>query len=325
MFSSRTFLFHPPMNTSIVSSRLVSFAILFALGTGFFVVASLPGDSSETSDGEETTDSVTYGQSDHITGSIEEEARTLREEGNVMGPEEASNLLQEATGETVSFEPPAPRMETRPSPDIYRDIKKSTAVVGTTYECSNCGNLHTNAASGYIIGKEGLAVTNYHVVESYAESPDQNKAFLFRTGEGQVYAPTDIIAASQENDLAILQLDTGDDQQLTPLPLGEPAEVGTKVYVLSHPRDQFYYFSDGMVSRNFRHVHDDHNHIRMSITADYARGSSGGPVVDSRGNLVGTVRSTRSIYYNEQNNENLQMVVKNTIPVAALHNMIETP
>ena len=35
----------------------------------------------------------------------------------------------------------------------------------------------------------------------------------------------------------------------------------------------------------------------MGVTAEYARGSSGGPVMDDAGNVIGMVSSTNSIYY----------------------------
>ena len=65
----------------------------------------------------------------------------------------------------------------------------------------------------------------------------------------------------------------------------------------------------------------------MSITADYAKGSSGGPVVDDAGHVVGMVSTTESIYYGSRANDPkdpkgpLQMVVKNCVPVEAIRHL----
>ena len=64
---------------------------------------------------------------------------------------------------------------------------------------------------------------------------------------------------------------------------------------------------------------------RMAITADYAKGSSGAPVLNSEGEVVGMVSATNSIYYTREKgqNQNLQMVVKLCIPVAAISKLLD--
>ena len=64
---------------------------------------------------------------------------------------------------------------------------------------------------------------------------------------------------------------------------------------------------------------------QVSITADYARGSSGGPVLNDRGEVIGIVKSTQPIFYRMTNGkgENLQMVVKQCIPSASILQLID--
>lgn len=65
----------------------------------------------------------------------------------------------------------------------------------------------------------------------------------------------------------------------------------------------------------------------MTITADFAKGSSGCPVLDECGAVVGIVNNTESIYYDDDGKKkqtDLQMVVKNATPSWAVRPMIDT-
>ena len=65
----------------------------------------------------------------------------------------------------------------------------------------------------------------------------------------------------------------------------------------------------------------------MTITADFAKGSSGCPVLDERGAVVGIVNNTESIYYDDDGEKkqlDLQMVVKNATPSWAVLPLIDS-
>jgi len=201
---------------------------------------------------------------------------------------------------------------------LYDQISKSVLVMGRLYNCGKCSKWHTSMASAFAIGQDGIIVTNHHVLEK-----DEGEILGAMDAEGTVYGVEKVLAANQEDDLAILKLR---DAKLIPMALGKPASVGADVWVISHPNRKLYTMTKGMVSRYQMILKNGQKPgRRMSITADYAKGSSGAPAFNRKGQVVGVVSSTSSIYYSIENGkkENLQMVVKNSIPVESIHELIQ--
>ena len=201
---------------------------------------------------------------------------------------------------------------------LYDQISKSVLVIGRLYNCGKCSKWHTSTASAFVISRDGIIVTNHHVLEN-----DDGEILGAMDYKGNVYSIEKVLAANEEDDLAILKLRNA---ELTPMALGKPANVGSDVWVISHPDRKMYMMTKGMVSR-YNMIMDKNRKPgrRMSITADYAKGSSGAPVFNRKGQVVGVVSSTNYIYYNVVNGkkENLQMVVKNCIPVESIHKLIK--
>ena len=135
------------------------------------------------------------------------------------------------------------------------------------------------------------------------------------TGDGRIAAVTAVLAARREADVAILQAE-GTGYQ--PLPLSTNAPAGMPVRVISHPDYNFFTLSEGVVSRQFvnRRRRGMEPVTMLAITADFAKGSSGAPVFDEHGAVIGIVASTTSLYYDSVNGkkDNLQMVFKHCIP-----------
>ena len=66
-------------------------------------------------------------------------------------------------------------------------------------------------------------------------------------------------------------------------------------------------------------------HFYTTITADFAKGSSGCPVLDEHGSAIGVVNNTESIYYEDDGRRkqvDLQMVVRNVTPSWVVRKLI---
>ena len=131
-----------------------------------------------------------------------------------------------------------------------------------------------------------------------------------------------ILACGTTNDVAIVQVEGGG---FAPLPLAPAAPAGSAVWVLSHPLGRFYSLSTGIVSGYiiWPTLQGDGWTTWMNITADYAGGSSGAPVVNGSGAVVGIASKTETLYPNADPQRNPQMVMKFCVPSAALLELIE--
>ena len=207
---------------------------------------------------------------------------------------------------------------TSPTPSIYEGRKPSVLCFGNIYKCDRCNDWHGNIAGGFVISADGIAVTNYHVLDNAKAG-----AFAAMTFDGTAHIVEEVLAASKRDDLAIVKL-SGEGFKPAPLATGR---VGEEVVAISHPQGRFYTVSEGIISRYYTQGGrgNDPGAERIAITADFAKGSSGCPVFNTKGEVVGVIASTNSIYYNRDNNgveSNLQMVIKSCIPSQAIQRLL---
>ncbi len=122
-------------------------------------------------------------------------------------------------------------------------------------------------------------VTNHHVVEGMSE------AFV-AFSDGKVQSVSEVIADSTEQDLIVLGVPTG---QRPSLRLGDELSLveGDTVYAIGAPKGLELSFTNGIVS-SFR---KSSSQFLIQSTAPIAPGSSGGPLLDKSGLVVGVTTS----------------------------------
>ena len=202
---------------------------------------------------------------------------------------------------------------------MYYYLKERTFVVGSPYLCKNCPETHLSNATAYAITDDGIILTNYHVIDKN-ESMDTSAIFV-SDSEGNVYNVTEVLAASQGNDLAILRINTK-GKKLKYIPFAEEELLGEDIYLMGHPFGQNYYMSKGIIARKY--INDRDNEPRLAVTAEFGQGSSGGPFVNTRGELVAMVAGTYSNYtMNSKEHGYLQMITKEVIPVSSMWKFVK--
>ena len=150
------------------------------------------------------------------------------------------------------------------------------ALAATVYlEMQDSNGVPLGFGSGFFVG-DNLIATNYHVIEGAARGTaklvDQ---FITYTIEG-------VTATDKTNDLALLKVTMSG---INPLPLGNSSDVkiGETVYVAGNPRGLEGTFSNGIISSR----RDPYAKERLQMTAPISPGSSGGPVLNSKGEVIG--------------------------------------
>ena len=226
-------------------------------------------------------------------------------------PEERANSGGEAAGGH------APAVD---SAALYEQACKSVVIVGSAYTCPRCENLHVSGATGFFLTTDGAVVTNYHVIDQ-----QDKRALVVMTRDGRVFPVVEALAGNEKSDVAIVRIEpvdhVGRKASFTPLRLAGGSRVGENIRVIHHADGRYYTLTQGIVSRRYTH----HATPWLTITADYARGSSGGPLLDDTGRVVGIVASTSSVYYDEDDaghGRNLQMVWKQCVPVENINALI---
>jgi serine protease Do len=211
-------------------------------------------------------------------------AETLLKQGKLL----PLDSFQPGLGKTQArpLAPLPPATSTRLSPaQVCEKARRAMLSIGTLYRCGKCELWHTNLAGGYAIQSGGVVVTSLHVLIN-GEHPESY--LIAADAQGSVFPVLEILGVHLSADAVILQTGASD---LDPLPLQPSAYPGDPVFCLSSPGGVRELFTTGIVSRFFAKS----GAVFLHVTADWASGSSGSPVLDQFGNVLGHVASTRTL------------------------------
>lgn len=171
---------------------------------------------------------------------------------------------------------------------IYEKVNDCVVVI-LSYDFD--GKL-SKQGSGVVISDKGWVVTNYHVFAECEKIEIKHNDKIIRY--------SDIIGVDVEKDILILKI----DENIFPtieITSTDNLKVGQKVYAIGSPLGMENSLSEGLIS-GLRNVTKENRNF-IQITAAISQGSSGGAVVNSKGELIGI--STLSLI----NGQNLNFAI----------------
>jgi S1-C subfamily serine protease len=156
--------------------------------------------------------------------------------------------------------------------------------------------VQTSSGSGFFISPDGIAVTCLHVLNGGV------RAKITLSGSGDSYEVTGAYDYSTTQDWAVIKVD-GNGTDFPYLALGDSSTNvgGTAVYAIGSPLGIQNTISSGLVCNPTR-IEDGTEHILFS--AAISSGSSGGPLINKYGEVIGINAAT---YIHGQN---LNLAVK---------------
>ena len=169
----------------------------------------------------------------------------------------------------------------RPHRRLPKPIAKTALASTVLVVMEDANGQLLSSGSGFFV-ERGIIATNLHVVDGVF------RGYVKRVGRDKKYSITSIVAMDSQQDLALIRIM---DVSAPILSLGnsDRIQIGEPVYAVGNPKGYLEgTFTEGVVSgvREFQI-----GSRRIQISAPISEGSSGGPVLNSKGEVTGVAVS----------------------------------
>ncbi len=167
---------------------------------------------------------------------------------------------------------------------LYASAIKAVVQIETTQGQAGTGIFGRGQGSGFLVSNKGEVLTNYHVV--------QGASRLTVILDDGTRLPAEVAGADPSNDIALVKVNADAVKTIAPLPLGDSSLVrpGQLAVALGSPYGYRGTVTVGVVSGTDRSLPSvTRRPITGMIQTDAAifPGNSGGPLLNSRGEVIG--------------------------------------
>ena len=135
-------------------------------------------------------------------------------------------------------------------------------------------------AGAVVVSADGLAITNYHVVEDIADVK-----LMAMDADGKVHRVVEVLAGNKERDVALIRIE-GEGFHAVRI-AGDAPVAGDDLVMMHHSEMRFFTYDRGYVMRYAMISKQPW----MEVSAEYAPGGSGCGIFNRKHELVGLVSS----------------------------------
>jgi len=180
---------------------------------------------------------------------------------------------------------------------IYDNAVKSAVYIETKDKTGT----PLKSGSGTIVLEDGTLITCFHVIANADRIEVKLK-------DGSMYQVNGFRYINPLEDIAILTLDS--TRKFTPIKINNSNDlkIGEKVYALANPKGLQFTFADGMLNQQKDGI--------LQFSAPASQGSSGGALINNKGELIGTISSQ----YDPSESQNINFAISNKYYLSKINN-----
>ena len=157
---------------------------------------------------------------------------------------------------------------------MYEELVKAVIIIYTKDDNNSF------QGSGFFVTESGICVSNYHVFEGTHKGAAKVKTF-----SGDIYEVSKVIEKNKDLDYIIFEVKLNNYKTFPYLQIASSVpKTGEDIFAIGTPEGLSHTLSKGIISQ-VRSVHEDGDFLQ--ITAEITHGSSGGPLFNFDGEVVG--------------------------------------
>ena len=151
--------------------------------------------------------------------------------------------------------------------NIFKKYKSAVFMIYTS------DDVRITQGSGFFVSSDGIGISNYHVFKGTLRGQE-----VIKLSNGSIYKVQEVLAYSEQYDYIIFKVEGTGFNYIPVTKRGY--EIGDEVYAIGSPRGLENTFSVGIISQK-------RSNYLIQIAVPIDHGSSGGPLINSYGEVIG--------------------------------------